>query len=374
MADTTQATLEPAAAYRPVIDHEGVKLLAERLYGISVLELTDLPGYDDKNYKILEDPNVKNPLITIHSPQGYVLKIMNSMDSKNASVVEAQNEIMNYLNTRSVVCPKPVRNVYGHLHSVETISGKQHIVRLLEFIPGQMLKDVPLTDALLYQLGEFVANLDNKLQNFNHSGLVSREHIWMMTAVPQLDKYKHVIKDSEKMDLVEEVIEEFKYAVIPAIPELEKGVIHGDVNEMNVLVAVKPGCSHVEHRVSGILDFGDIQHSCYVFELAVAMTYAILAAGEPRAAAPLLAGYSVSRRLPALEYRLLKSLVCARLVQSLVLGAYTAEQDPSNTYVLSTERAQGWQLLRQIRKARPSAEDIDPTDWKTLANEYLTRS
>lgn len=90
-------SIEPGTVIRPVIDHDGVKLLAERLYGISVLELTELSGYDDKNYKIIEDPNVKNPLITAHCEHGYVLKIMNSVDSQNAGVVEAQNEIMNFL-------------------------------------------------------------------------------------------------------------------------------------------------------------------------------------------------------------------------------------------------------------------------------------
>lgn len=90
--------LEPGQDIRPIIDHEGVKLLVERLYGISVLELIELNGYDDKNYKIVEDPNVKNPLITEHCPSGYVLKIMNSMDSQDLEVVEAQNEIMNFLS------------------------------------------------------------------------------------------------------------------------------------------------------------------------------------------------------------------------------------------------------------------------------------
>ncbi|VVC92693.1 unnamed protein product [Leptidea sinapis] len=78
--------LEPGADIRPVIDTESVKLLLERLYGISVLELTELNGYDDRNYKVVEDPNVKNPLITNHQPYGYVLKIMNSMDSQNANL------------------------------------------------------------------------------------------------------------------------------------------------------------------------------------------------------------------------------------------------------------------------------------------------
>lgn len=58
----------------------------------------ELNGYDDKNFHIKEDPNVKNPLITTHCPHGYVLKIMNSMDSTNLDVVDAQNEIMNFLS------------------------------------------------------------------------------------------------------------------------------------------------------------------------------------------------------------------------------------------------------------------------------------
>ncbi|CAG4972392.1 unnamed protein product [Colias eurytheme] len=368
-----QTVLQPGLNIKPVIDDESVKLLVERLYGMSVLELTELNGYDDKNYKIIEDPNVKNPLITNHCPQGYVLKIMNSMDSKNVSLVEAQNEIMNFLLTRSVTCPKPIRNVYGHLHSVETIGGKGHAVRLLEYVPGELLKDVPQSEALQYQLGEFVANLDNKLQNFNHSGLVTREHIWMLSKVPELEKFKYVIKDAEKLDLVEEVIEEFKYAVVPHLEELEKGVIHGDVNEMNVVVSPKPGASQTDYRVTGILDFGDIQYSYYVFELAITMTYTMLMSGDLRSGGIVLAGYCVNRRLPDMEYRLLKTLISARLVQSLTLGAYSIAQDPSNTYVSSTEKANGWELLKKLRKTKPDPDD-DPTDWKAIANEYLTRS
>lgn len=69
-----------------------------------------------------------------------------------------------------------------------------------------------------------------------------------------------------------------------------------------------------------------------------------------------------------------QTLISARLVQSLILGAYTKEQDPNNAYVSSTEKANGWELLRKIRKSKPNPEETDPTDWKTLANDYLTRS
>ncbi|KAI8423436.1 hypothetical protein MSG28_012569 [Choristoneura fumiferana] len=218
------------------------------------------------------------------------------------------------------------------------------------------------------------------LQNFSHSGLAAREHIWMLSKVPELDKFKYVIKDEEKHDLAEEVIEEFKYAVVPKLDELERGVIHGDVNEMNVIVGTKPGAralsssvlkvccqilegvmlSSTDYRITGIIDFGDIQESYYVFELAIAMTYMMLMSGDPATGGLVLAGYT--------------TLVSARLVQSLVLGAYTLAHDPSNSYVSSTEKANGWELLRKIRKSQLKADQADPTDWKTIANEYLTRS
>ena len=79
--------LQSGDVIKPEIDDESVKALAERLYGISCLELKEMNGYDDKNYKITEDTNMKNPLITKHCPYGYVLKIMNSMDSEKLSLV-----------------------------------------------------------------------------------------------------------------------------------------------------------------------------------------------------------------------------------------------------------------------------------------------
>lgn len=72
--------------------------------------------------------------------------------------------------------------------------------------------------------------------------------------------------------------------------------------------------------------------------------------------------------------RFFQTLVSARLVQSLVLGAYTLEQDPSNNYVSSTAKNNGWELLRRLRKTRPSPEEQDHTDWQAIADDYLTRS
>ena len=54
------------------------------------------------------------------------------------------------------------------------------------------------------------------------------------------------------------------------------GVIHGDYNEQNLLVAknnVKSdGSPYEEHDIVGVIDFGDMAETCYVYEV---MTYAM---------------------------------------------------------------------------------------------------
>lgn len=61
-----------------------------------------------------------------------------------------------------------------------------------------------------------------------------------------------------------------------------------------------------DYQICGILDFGDIQYSAYIFELAIAMTYAMVLTGDLRAGGLVLAGYQATRRVLKDEYRLLK--------------------------------------------------------------------
>lgn len=55
-------------------------------------------------------------------------------------------------------------NVNAKLYSVENINGTQHIVRLLEFVPGKMFHEVPTTNYLLYQSGEYLAKMVKALK------------------------------------------------------------------------------------------------------------------------------------------------------------------------------------------------------------------
>jgi len=133
------------------------------------------------------------------------------------------------------------------------------------------------------------------------------------------------------------------------------GTIHGDVNETNILVQVttdKDGSvTDGNVSVAGILDFGDSVNSCYVFELSIMMCYVIIRS-DPNIrldnAGHALAGYLSKFPLNSNDLRVVKECICARFVTSLVMGKYSANQDPDNSEHLLSTQQKGWECLTQL--------------------------
>ncbi|XP_053659044.1 hydroxylysine kinase [Anopheles marshallii] len=364
-----EGTLKPGSQIRPVVSEEEVHKLAERLYGIIVLEMCELDSYDDRNFMIQADSYVKNPILKSISPSGYVMKIANSLDSRDESFFHAQNEIMLHLNKRGIKCPVPAQNIYGKHHSMEKLGESKHIVRLLEYIPGKVFHGVPHPDSLFYQAGQFIARIDSALKSIDKEMVMKRQSIWMLDNFPQLKDFLYVIKDEHHKGIVEQVLDAFQRRVMPNLNECEQGVIYGDFNEHNVIVNKKPSNSK-EYEIVGIIDFGDVCYSRYVFELAIAMAYMILEANDLNIGGLVMAGYSMIRLIPPHEKEILRVCIAARLCQSLVLGLYTATVDSSNQYILSSQ-TRGWNVLEALW----TETDKDILErWNSIAEEYLTCS
>jgi Ser/Thr protein kinase RdoA (MazF antagonist) len=113
---------------------------------------------------------------------------------------------------------------------------------------------------------------------------------------------------------------------------LRPGVIHGDVNDYNVLVD--------SGRVSGLLDFGDMVHSAVVCDLAVALAYAVLGRSDPLAAAAcVIRGYHRENPLCGSEQDALMPLMRARLAMSLCYSAHNRARSPGDAYQTVSEAA-----------------------------------
>lgn len=362
-------TLKPGSKIRPVVTEEEVRKLLERLYGIIVLEMGEMDSYDDKNFLIQADTLIKNPILKTYCPNGYVLKVANTLDSEDEAFFEGQTEIMHLLQAQHIICPVPVQNIFGKYQSLEKIGDGKHIVRLLEYVPGKVFHGVPHTDRLFYEAGTFIAQIDSALKTIRHQGILKRQSIWMLDNVPQLKDFLYVIKDEHHKDIIEQVLEAFEKRIVPNLAQFDKGVIYGDFNEHNIIVSRKDEHAK-EYEISGIIDFGDSCYSLYVFELAIAMAYMMLESNDLDTGGLVMAGYSMLRVIPQHEKDVLRVAIAARLCQSLVLGLYTSTVDESNQYILSTQ-ARGWKILEALW----AEKDKDILErWEKVADEYLTRS
>jgi hydroxylysine kinase len=335
--------LQPGVLIKPEVRQNDVKEILREIYGLRCVSIKELNGYDDNNYHVKVEDVSENKNIANVNNDGYVLKVVNSLDSLNPQFFEAQNELLLHLGKNRICCPKPIQNKNGQYYIIHTFPSGKHIVRLLEFISGSIIHQVPSSMHLFYQTGKYVAQLDEVMKNFHHPAYDTLKSVWHMESVPQLSQFLYVIRDESKRKIVEEVIEEFSTKVLPISSSLEKGMIHGDFNEQNILVEQKAG----EWFVKGIIDFGDSNYACYVYELAVTMTYMMIQGRSVDVGGHVLAGYTSVRKLTPQEYKVLKVCIAARMCQSLVMGAYSSLQDPENSYILVTAKS-GWALLEEL--------------------------
>ena len=87
-SDEGSTMLQPGQLIRPQTTEDNARELALELYGLTVSSVKELVSYDDRNYWIRVEQEYNNPNITELWPHGYMLKILNSMDSQKTHVGE----------------------------------------------------------------------------------------------------------------------------------------------------------------------------------------------------------------------------------------------------------------------------------------------
>ncbi|KAK7508726.1 hypothetical protein BaRGS_00000292 [Batillaria attramentaria] len=372
-----------AKLFRPQLSSQTVATLTRRLYGLHVLTSRELDSYDDRNFHITVDDNdVQNAHLEALWPHGYVLKVLNSLDSKEPEVIKAKCDIILHAYRKGFPTPRPVPSTSGQLYALETLAREQpndtgggdtvetdvYLVRLFEFLPGTTLASVELTPTLAFQVGHYAAMLDNSLKDFDDSGCPELVVGWNMQTIPSLRNKLHAIKDPEKVKVVAEVIGEWE--------KILNRVIHSDFNDHNILVQSSVGVSSPsssslqEMDVCGILDFGDATKSLLIVEVAVAMTYMTVRCpvnfDPDKMAGHVLAGYLSEVRLPRSELQSLPITVCARFSQSLTVGHYKLSLDPENSYIM-VHADKVWPHLHRLW-SRPRDDTLDI--WKSVVEDH----
>uniref|UniRef100_A0A7N9IGX6 Hydroxylysine kinase n=1 Tax=Macaca fascicularis TaxID=9541 RepID=A0A7N9IGX6_MACFA len=249
---------------------------------------------------------------------------------------------------------------------------KSYLVRLLTYLPGRPIAEIPISPQLLYEIGKLAAKLDKTLQKFHHpklSSLHRKNFIWNLKNVPLLEKYLYVLGQNRNREIVEHVIHLFKEEVMTKLSHFRECINHGDLNDHNILIeSSKSASGNAEYQVSGILDFDDMSYGYYVFELAITIMYMMIESKNPiQVGGHVLAGFESITPLTAVEKGALFLLVCSRFCQSLVMAAYSCQLYPENKDYFMVTAKTGWKHLQQMfDMGQKAVEEI----WFETAKSY----
>ncbi len=313
---------------------------AQELYGITA-SARPLPSDRDQNFHLKDE-----------SGQEFVLKIANAGEQKEA--LDFQNKAIEHLAKQAHLADftrvRPTRNG----EQIATVPGKNgltHFVRLLTYLPGKTLGNVkPHTPKLLHSLGAFLGKVDAAFENFTHPAM-HQDLKWDVSRAGQVIRgYLDCITSPERQRIVTHFLELFEQQVVPQFAGLRQSVIQNDGNDYNILVNAAPAGGQ---QVAGLIDFGDMLYSYPVYELAIAIAYAILhKANPPAAAQSVVQGYHAEYPLTEQELALLYPLICIRLCTSVTMSACQQQQEPDNDYLKISE-APAWCALEKLMEIPP---------------------
>ena len=315
---------------RPDCTVEEAHRLAMELFGVSG-EVKPLASYSDQNFLV---------------GGKVVLKVANSLEPE--PVLRFQQAALQHvyrlnpaLNTPQVI-PRTNGDLLGRWKD-------DHIVWMVNFIPGQFISDVDVhSEPLLMRLGEYLGHMDRALESFEHEAM-DRDLQWDLKQAGRLDTFLTYIDDVERKELVEHFMNRFHSHVVVRFAELRASVIHNDANDNNILVNADG------NRIKGIIDFGDMVHTYTVCELAIAIAYMILDKDDMLGVlGSVVKGYHRVYPLEPAEIDVLFDLVCIRLCTSVCMSARERKNEPDNEY-LAVSEAPAWEALNRLVKMDPKS-------------------
>ena len=312
----------PLLAHTPRFSVQNAATIAEELYGLQAT-VSQLPSERDQNF-----------LLTTESNGKFVLKIANGLE--DPALLEAQNEVLQYLTLRFPFCQQPIPSSQGrYLEEINSTDGATNLVRLNTYLPGVTLGESPLhSSELLHDFGLKLGMLDKALLDFDHPAVHRNFHWDLANWKAVINNYCDLVPDAQLRTAISDYEVRFEREIAPALSLLRCSCIHGDANDYNILVDAD------SRSVIGLLDFGDIVYSYTVGDLAIALAYVVLNNDAPLTTAKqVIAGYQQALTLEENEVEVLWDLMLMRLCMSVCLAAYQQQQQPANEYLDISQQA-----------------------------------
>lgn len=307
-------------------------------YGIEVDEIVKFEGYDDFNFGVTNTATGKK----------FAVKISDPRFIKDIKVVEEIDRFVTHVSDQGFQVPVPIKPQNRiETYIKVTFGDEESIMRVMKFLNGKTMKSVEITDALLLNAAEYAAKFHLAVKDFKSDILPKRDYIWLLRNAALTRNYLTAVKDESKRQLASKVLDEFEEKVLKNLNEFPQSMIHGDLNEANIFVTKKE-CSN-SYETSGLVDFSDIDYAPRVFDISTLIIYMVLETNNLSCVNKMIKSYCSIVKLSEIEMSIIELCMKGRLVQSLILGAYSYENDPTNEYVLKTS-INGWKILSELSK------------------------
>ena len=300
----------------PEISAALAEKVAVDVFGV-VASARSLGSHQDRNFL----------LTTSDGP--FLLKFSNPATTIDELI--AQNAAIEYLSQRAtgIRMPRALPGRDGESVSVTNIAGAAVGVRLLQFVAGEPLSgDRYLNRAMTRAIGAMAATIDVALSELSAPAL-EREHEWDLQCAPQvLEALLPSVVDEGLRARLAFASHNAILALGATAADLPQQLIHGDLTDDNVVAL--PRTNHVP---DGVIDFGDLNHSWTVGELAVTVASLLHhRGGSLDSAMGAVSAYHAIRPLARAEAESLWPLVVIRGAVLVASGNQVASADSGNDY------------------------------------------
>ena len=308
-----------------------LRALLEERFGLSPKAIHLLEGYEDKTYRI-EAPEGRKVLKTHTRKPGVIQHLTLENDFARALDKSLPYDF-----------PLPLKTIDGSKWEPYG----QKLIRLLPFLEGKFLAEVPHTDELLESLGTFLGKVNRVGMSLTPETALTSAPAWDLQHLPFHKQNLDALEDPKDRALIEYYLLQYDQIVEPRRYTLRKCLIHNDANDWNVLTQ--------KGRVSGIIDFGDMCYSWLINELAVALPYVLAEREDPLGIAGIVVkAYHREFPLERAEIELLYYLVAGRICMSLCNSARAGKLRPDSDYIRISESPMK-QLLHKWISISPEA-------------------
>lgn len=322
----------------PAFDLEVLQTIAEEKFGIS------------GTASLLVSERDQNARITDSDGNSYVLKIANSGDEK--TFLHMQNDMMQHLARQvpEIGVPRPMIAADSDGQTIVLLScpNGEYTARLVTFLEGKLLSQVPKSAALSRATGRFMGILSHGLCGFDHPAGHRPGFLWNLDNASGCRAFIEDIVAENNREMVRQIYARYDQHVAPKLPALRSALLHQDGNDNNLIV-----CPDDPEKIVGIIDFGDVVYGRQINELAVTLAYAMLDVADVLSVAGhVICGYVSAFPLEDGELDLVIDLAAMRLAMSVCISSRRAKQFPDNDYLLISQQP-AFDALTKLVKIGP---------------------